>query len=417
MRANFTWILSGNVTYSACQWITLVLLAKIGNVTMLGQFALGLAINVPIFTLANLALRSVLVTDTQGRRPFRDYLGLRLFTSLLVLLGVVSFLFCSQFSATSMVIFAVSLVKAVESISDTFHGLFQQKERMDRVGKSLMLKSLLSPLAMGILLVTMRDVFWGTVAMACGWALVLFAYDIPRAMKLLSQTRDAGHTDSTLADTLKPRWNRKSMRQLTIIALPLGITVMLTTLFSNVPRYFLSEHDLGIFAGLASLTVLGTTVVTALGRASIVRFAHLFTERNTRAFRALLLRLLGFATLLVTAGILLVLLVGRPIVELLFTAEFAEHTPLLILLVASAMFEYFATLLGTAVTATREFKRLAVYYSFVAVVAVVLAFLLIPRLGLPGAAWTLIGTYSIICLVLLLILRTAWRRARGAHHP
>jgi O-antigen/teichoic acid export membrane protein len=203
------------------------------------------------------------------------------------------------------------------------------------------------------------------------------------------------------------------MLRLAITALPLGITVMLTALNSNIPRYFLSEHNLGIFAGLASLTILGTTVITALGRASVVRFARYFTERNSRAFKVLLLRLLGFAALLVAAGILLVLLAGRQIVELLFTKEFAEHTLLLLLLVACALFEYFAALLGAAVTATREFKRLAAYYVLVTVFTLLLAFLLIPRLGLFGAAWTLMGTYSSICLVLLFILLTAWRRARG----
>jgi len=37
------------VIYSGCQWGTLVLLAKLGNPTMVGQYSLALAIATPIF--------------------------------------------------------------------------------------------------------------------------------------------------------------------------------------------------------------------------------------------------------------------------------------------------------------------------------------------------------------------------------
>src|ERR1043166_3883519 len=78
LRANFLWTLCGTLVYSGCQWGLLVVLAKLGNAEMVGQFALGLAITAPALMFSNLQLRSVLATDASGEYSFGDYLGLRL---------------------------------------------------------------------------------------------------------------------------------------------------------------------------------------------------------------------------------------------------------------------------------------------------------------------------------------------------
>ena len=57
-RVKFPWTLLGNVIYAGCQWSMLVVLAKLGSSEMVGQFALGLAMNAPVFMFANLQPRT-----------------------------------------------------------------------------------------------------------------------------------------------------------------------------------------------------------------------------------------------------------------------------------------------------------------------------------------------------------------------
>ena len=40
LRANFTWVLSGNVLYSACQWCIILVIARLGNPAQVGEYAL-----------------------------------------------------------------------------------------------------------------------------------------------------------------------------------------------------------------------------------------------------------------------------------------------------------------------------------------------------------------------------------------
>jgi len=57
LQRNVIWALVGNVGYTVFQWGILVCIAKLGNASDVGAFALGLAVTAPIITLANLHLR------------------------------------------------------------------------------------------------------------------------------------------------------------------------------------------------------------------------------------------------------------------------------------------------------------------------------------------------------------------------
>ena len=64
--------------FAASQWTLLILIAKLGNSVMLGQYALALAIVTPVMQFSHLNLRAVLATDAGETHPFGDYLAVRL---------------------------------------------------------------------------------------------------------------------------------------------------------------------------------------------------------------------------------------------------------------------------------------------------------------------------------------------------
>src|SRR5712671_3691040 len=90
LRSDFTWVLAGNVLYSACQWGIVVALAKLGSPEKVGEYAFGMALTAPIVLFANLQLRALLASDVEGRFSFGQYLTFRLVTlagALLVVAG------------------------------------------------------------------------------------------------------------------------------------------------------------------------------------------------------------------------------------------------------------------------------------------------------------------------------------------
>jgi len=372
----------------------LAVLAKLGSPEMVGQFALGLAIAVPVMSFATLKTRLVQATDARREYLFGDYLGLRLITTALALLVVAGIALVSGYHwETALVVLAVGTAKAFESISDVFYGLLQQRERMDRVAKSLIIRGPLSLVALGIGTYLTGSVFWGAVGLAVAWALVLVIYDIRSGMLILGQVIQPGDPvseDGDLRPGLRPRWKLRTLAGLAWLALPLGIVVTLDSLRTNMPRYFIAqymgEYELGIFAPMAYLKKVGNLVIIALGLSVTPQLARHYAARDVLKFRALLLKLVGISALLGVGGVLMSLFAGREILTLLYRPEYAGHHDVFVMLMMAAGLDYMATFLDYGMSAARYFRvQVPLLVAVIATVALVCLWL-IPSCGLLGAA-------------------------------
>ena len=400
LRANFSWTFVGNVVYAACQWGMLVVLANLGSPEMVGQFALGLAVTAPVMMCARLELAAVQATDAGREYLFGDYLGLRLITSVLALLVIVGIVLATGYRwETARVILTVGMAKSLESVSDVFYGLLQQRERMDRIGKSKMIRGPVSLVALGLGVALTGSVFWGVAGLAIAWALILVGYDIRSGVLMLKPLpyrpgRAVLRGDEQKA-MLRPRWEVRTLAKLAWLALPLGFVMMLDALNYSIPRYFieryLGEQELGIFAAIAYLQNAGVTVVFALGQSVSPRLAQYYAAGNGRAFRSLLLKLVGIGALLGSAGVLVALVAGREILTLLYRPEYADHDVFVLLMVGAGS-AYVALLLGYGMIAARYFRAQIPLFTFVTGTAVLACLWLIPSHGLCGAATAFIIT-------------------------
>ncbi|MGI8856820.1 MAG: lipopolysaccharide biosynthesis protein, partial [Thermomicrobiales bacterium] len=288
----------------------------------------------------------------------------------------------------------LGLAKVFESISDVFYGLLQQHEQMDRIAKSMMVKGPLSLVALATAVVLTGNIVWGTAALAVVWAFRLVTYDIPNGAAVLRAARTEG-----VVESMRPTWQWRRLARLAWLALPLGFVMMLASLVTNIPRYFIERfqgtHELGIFAAMAYIVVAGTTVVDALGQAVSPRLARHCAAGEMGAFRALVGKVLGISALLGAAGVLLSLVVGRQVLTLLYRPEYADHLNVFIWIIVAAGLGYLASVFGYAMTAARLFAIQVPIYLVSIVAVTVGCALLVPSHGLLGAAWATCALFAI----------------------
>jgi O-antigen/teichoic acid export membrane protein len=396
IRHNFSWTFLGNTIYAASQWAMLTVLAKLGSPKMVGQFALALAVTTPVITFANLALRQVQATDSRRIYLFGDYLALRLYTTLLALVTLAGIAISARYGLyVTLIILMMGVAKGFEALSDVFYGLLQNRERMDRIAISMMIKGLLSLAALGTAVALTRSVFWGVTALAVSWLCVLIGYDIRSGARVLHAHTPDPETRRGETETLLPRWSFRVLRSLVWLTLPLGFATMLNTLSVNIPRYYIERrfgpYELGIFAAMAYVLLAGTTVVNALGQAASPRLARYYADGNVARFGTLLLKLTGLGTALGLAGILITLVAGKPLLTLLYRPEYARRLDVFVWLNFGAMIGYVASFLGYGMTASRYFKPQPFVYALACLMAVLCSRTLIPHYGLLGAAWTIVA--------------------------
>jgi len=424
LSANFVWTAVGNAVYAACLWGLLSVLAKLGSAEMVGEYVLALSITAPVIMFMNLQLRAIQATDAEREYSFGDYLGLRLISASLALVVIAAIALTTGHQGdTLLVILAVGLAKAIDSISDAFYGLLQQHERMSRVGRSMMIKGPLSLAALATAVHLTGRVFWGALGLAIASAVVLLGYDIASGRLILRNARQVGNATQDKADgkaVIRPRWHIRTLASLAWLALPLGFARMLVSLNANVPRYavelYLGRRELGIFAAMAYLKTVGDLVVTSLGRSVSPRLARYYAGGEGAAFGKLLLKLVGVGVVLGATAVVVATLAGRQILTLVYRPEFASHSDVFAWLMGAAAISYVASFLGYGMTAARY---LAVQFPLLVATAgtTALACLwLVPRFGLRGAAMALVVSAGVRAVgsaaVVVHSLRTLARRSQ-----
>ncbi|MGA2715360.1 MAG: lipopolysaccharide biosynthesis protein [Bryobacteraceae bacterium] len=395
---NSAWSVAGNSFYAFCQWALLMVLAKAGNPHLVGQFAMGLAVSAPLFLFANLQIRAIQSTDLSGEYSFGEYLGLRLLTTLAALLAVCGIVAAAGYEMDlKRVILAVGVFKAVEAVSDVFHGDLQRRERMDSVARYLAVKGSVSVIAVGIAVKLSGSAFAGSLAMAAVFAAVL----------VFGESRFA-------VASARVRWNWQAFRRLAVLAFPLGLVMMLISVTTNMPRYFvegrLGSNALGVFAALTYLSVAGSTVVNAAGLAATPRLAWLYASGERPAFVRKLLWMSVLAALAGIGAMGILALGGKPLLTLIYGSVYAANLDVAIWIMAAGALSYAASVVGFGLTAARCFREQLPLFAIVTVIAACASYLLVPRYGLAGAAFAQIAAAAAQLLYGAAILASALKR-------
>lgn len=386
LRTDFSWTFVGNAIYAGGQFLVLMLLAKLVSPELVGQYALGLAIVYPVMMLTNLQLRAVMTSGASRQANFGDYLSLRLLTTS-VALGII-------FAITqvlgyrwklTVVVLMVGLAYAVETISDVYYARLQLHDRMAEISKSLIARALLSVLALAVITYVSRSLLLGIAGIVLARTIVLFGYDVcGRTHGLNGPSKSFSRIEE-----LAPRFNLRVHRELLWVSFPLGVVVLLTTLNSSVPSYFikhaLGERDLGIFTAVGFVISVGNMAVVSLGQSAFTRLAKSYAAGNLVAFGSLIAKLLAFGAALGLCGMIISKVAGREILTILFRPEYAERADLLPWIMAVGGVLFMAQFLGFGMTAAGYYNSQVILNILANVALFAGCYWLVARQGLLGA--------------------------------
>lgn len=400
LRKNFGWNFLANVIYVAARSVTLIVLAKLGSTEMIGALLLAQAMINPILSIADLGLRTALITDARHEYLFRDYFGLRLLTALLILptATLLAFLLGYEPQIVFLVI-AVALGRFFESLSDIIHGLFQQHERLDWAARSVLIRepAIVVWLALGVGFT--GNLLLGVAGLPVIAGLILIGCDLRKARQILpssGRSASSARVSTGTPDGLRPSWDFRKMLALARLAAPAGIVLVIISLIPNLPRYVIESslgmHALGVFGAIYAIASAPTQLVVALGNTIAPRLAKQYATGNLRAFCRLgtgqMIILAGMGL----AGVLAAALLAPTVLALLYDSEIATYTSLAVYLTITAAILNFNTPLHKSLDAMRCFWTHVGVRLFALLILLVLLPGFVSTWGLEGAAWAMIAS-------------------------
>ena len=382
------WLVGGNFVFAFSQWVILIFFARMTNQENLGQYALALAIVTPIFAVGNLQLRPLYILDVNSEQKYTytHFYYLRLICSFIALACcLVLGLF---FNVSILVLLLVGLLKFFESYSDIIYAYYNAHDQTQLISKSLFLKGTLSVLAVAVGLY-LFDFYTALILFLIVYLVVWLFIDnlyIQKIQEIKKMSLDLGIMKS---------------------AIPMGISLGIVTLQSNIPRLFLDQYAsieaVGIFTVLSYFIIVGSIFINSICQYLSPRLTHAWNH-NRAYFKKLLSMALLIAGGLGLIAIFLSYFMGEFVLNLVYGAEYVAYTDAFVLTMVAGFILYLATVLGYTLTAIGFIKQQVYLFSIVLIFSVLVSYLCIPEYGIIGGIYTLMVSYLVQCVLSLLVV-------------
>ncbi|SDY49861.1 oligosaccharide flippase family protein [Acinetobacter kyonggiensis] len=382
------WLVGGNFVFAFSQWVILIFFARMTNQENLGQYALALAIVTPIFAVGNLQLRPLYILDVNSEQKYTytHFYYLRLICSFIALACcLVLGLF---FNVSILVLLLVGLLKFFESYSDIIYAYYNAHDQTQLISKSLFLKGALSVLAVALGLY-LFDFYTALILFLFVYIVVWLFIDnlyIQKTKEIKKMSLDLGIMKS---------------------AIPMGISLGIVTLQSNIPRLFLDQYAsieaVGIFTVLSYFIIVGSIFINSICQYLSPRLTHAWNH-NRAYFKKLLSMALLVAGGLGLIAIFLSYFMGEFVLNLVYGAEYVAYTDAFVLTMVAGFILYLATVLGYTLTAIGFIKQQVYLFSIVLIFSVLVSYLCIPEYGIVGGIYTLMVSYLVQCILSLLVV-------------
>lgn len=394
MGLAISWSIIGNIVYAFSQWGVLISISKIGSTAMVGEFALGLAISAPIYMFLNFQLRAIQASDAKDQFTFQQYCGLRVSSSALAFLLSGLIAFCTSYPLEQkLVIIMIALAKGIESISDISYGLLQKHEHMERIAKSLIVRGLATLFVISGILYFSGNLMAALSGQCLVWLGVLLLYDVKHASKIAH---------------FRPDFDQRRLRPLLWEGLSMGGTSLLTSLNTNIPRYFIGHYHgtfaLGIYIAIESFTAVPQTLADALSHSMMPQMAKNFARGEKDKFRLVLRKLMIIGVVMAILQVVVAIFAGKFVLTLMYTADYAPYAFLLAgFMVLSAVLN-FQTFLNMSVNSIRVFRKQLPINAAKLLFILCASALLIPQHHIAGALLALLisAVFSVVAFAVLL---------------
>lgn len=259
MTTNIIWNTIGNVIYLFSQWILTIVIAQMTGYEQLGIYSLAMSISNVGFTVAVWGIRNYQVSDVKHQYSDSEYWNTRILTCIIAFLGVIVFAFICDYSGEQQIAIALYMLFRIgEALIDVFHGIFQQRERMDVVGKSFILRATINFLVFVAVLYATSNIIWAIAGIAASTFIVMAVWDCGRI-------RDMGI--HLVQSRLKP------IKALMWECMPLAVQQTLFNVYATIPRFFLEKIHGEVILGIYSSITTPVVIIQAMANFIMVPYA------------------------------------------------------------------------------------------------------------------------------------------------
>ena len=397
-RDSYIWNLFASIIQAFQSVIMLILITHLSGLEDAGIFTIAYA-NANLFlNVGKYGMRYYQVSDVRGDFSFAEYRRSRVITTAAMIgtscIYIVYAAFMNAYSTEkSLIMLCQCLLMSVSAIEDVYHGLYQNKGRLDVAAKAAFLRTILALTCFIISFAVCRNLLYASAAAtALSFALyiVFTKWTYP-----LFEEKNAVFSKEKVCVLLRQ-------------CFPLFCGAFLSIYIGNVPKYAidaqLSDEVQACYGFIAMPVFVVGLLNNFIFMPSLRKLSVLWNEGNINDFIVSVLKYVGFIAGVTIVCILGAHLVGIPVLSFLYNTPLEPYkTDLLILLVGGG-FLGLAGFLNAIITVVRFQNSIIWGYATAAVISSILADGAVIRWGIRGASVLYVMIMACVSLLFSIFL-------------
>ena len=405
LKGNIVWNAFGSIFNQGCVWLMTVAVVIFshgyGNS---GVLAYAMALGNIFHPIALYNMRTIQVSDLEAETSSRSYVGFRILTISIAWVITGCYLIASTHQLELVIAtLAWFVYKTDEVFVTVYYGIDQTHMRMDVIGKSQIIRGILSIGIFSVALLLGANIAVSITIVAVAMILVTFLFDFPRTRRF---------------DSVRPELGAKQavslLRRYLPAVLSLALYISATSVSRQIFEITYGDDALGIYAAVAVPTAILPLLAQHLYSPLIGPLSRYWKDSDMRSLYRNMALIAGIIMATCLAFIVLSLLFGNQALTLIYGASISPYTYLLVPVFVSVAFTAIYYFLFNILMIMRSMRALmASALSIFAISALSTPFL-IDAFYMNGVNFAVIGAFVVSSLIeLVVIVRLCRRKARS----
>lgn len=396
---NFIWNTIGSGLAAFNSLFFMMAITRINGLEDAGIFSITFATASIFYIFTLYSGRSCHTTDIKGDIKDKDYILSRIITFVITIIFISIFIIFNDYGRYKNTILVLLCIwRCLEALSDVFYGVLQKSEKLDKVGKALVIKAILGLALFIIIDLLTKNLIYSCLSLVIVSISVIFLYEIPQAIKYIDKNEIM---------------NFENVKRIYKTEFFIFINAFLTMYLLNAPKYaiekYLTEDIQAIFGIIlmpaSILPLFAQFVVSPI----INKITSLYKENNIKEFikvqNKMILSILGFGIIATGIGYL----IGIPVLELLYKTNLGQYKiPFIIILLSYIVYAmgYVKTIM---LTIFRKIKEQSLVYVISTISVCILSYTLVKQYGIYGAAISCFISMLIYYLLFYIITKINYK--------
>lgn len=408
-RDSFIWNMIGSMLNAFQSVIMLMILTRTGSLLEAGIYTIAYA-NANLFLMiGKYGMRNFQVSDVKEQFSFAEYRISRYLTTIIMLLVSIGYtIYASKtndYTANkSMCIIWMCLFKLVDSIEDAYHGLYQQKGRLDIAGKCMTIRMIMTILIFSLSVIFLKSLLPALIISTIATAIIFIIFT----------AFTYGEFKCSHENTCKDKiW------LLLKVCFPLFLGSFLAFYIGNAPKYAIDStlnDELQACYGFIAMPVFVIGLLNNfIFNPIITKMSFMWNEKDFKSFKKLFLTqiiIIIAITAVCEAG---AYLIGIPVLSLMYNTNLVPYKTELLILLLGGGFLALSGLFVTIITIMRMQKTLLFGYGTVAILAYIASPIIVKQYAMTGAAVLYLFLMIFLCILFIIPLLYGIKKSKKSN--